>query len=86
AGNDILMGDAGSDTYFFGKGSGQDTINNFDTTSGKIDTVLFDYGIASDQVRVNRSGNDLILTLMGTMDVLTIHNYLENDGINPFSV
>lgn len=86
AGNDTLSGGAGNDTYLFGKGSGQDTIDSYDTTAGKIDTVLFDYGIASDQVRVSRSGNDLILALIGTADILTIHNYLENDGMNPFAV
>lgn len=86
AGNDILTGGTGSDTYLFCKDSGQDMIDSEDTTAGKIDSVLFDDGITPDQVRVSRSGNDLILTLMGTTDVLTIHNYLENYGINPFSI
>jgi len=86
AGNDTLSGGAGNDTYLFGKGSGQDTIDSYDMTTGKIDAVLFDYGIASDQVRVSRSGNDLVLTLIDTADILTIHNYLENDGISPFAV
>lgn len=86
AGNDTLSGGAGNDTYLFGKGSGQDTIDSDDTTAGKIDTVLIDYGIASDQVRVSRSGNDLILALIGATDTLTIRNYLENDGISPFAI
>ncbi len=86
AGNDTLTGGAGNDTYLFSKGSGQDTINSYDATAGKIDTVRFDYGITSDKVHISRSGNDLILAIMGTTDVLTIQNYLENDGVTPFSV
>lgn len=86
AGNDILSGGAGNDTYLFGRGSGQDTIDSDDTTAGKIDTVLFANGITPDQVRVSRSGDDLILALIGTADTLAIHNYLENEGINPFAV
>ena len=85
-GEDTLYGENGDDIYFFATGSGQDTINSYDTTSGKIDTVVFHDSITPDQVRVSRSGNDLILTLMGTNDSLTIQNYLENDGITPFSV
>ena len=86
AGNDILTGGAGDDTYFFSVRSGQDTINSYDSSSGKIDTVEFHYDITPDQVRVSRSGNDLVLTIIGTNDSLTIQNYLENDGITPFSV
>lgn len=85
-GSDSLKGGAGNDTYFFSKGFGQDTINSFDTTTGKIDRVVFDYGITPDQVHISRSGYDLILTLIGTADTLTIYNYLENDGITPFAV
>jgi len=86
AGNDMLTGGAGDDTYFFSVGSGQDTINSYDSSSGKIDTVEFHDDINPDQVRVSRSGNDLVLTIIGTNDSLTIQNYLENDGITPFSV
>ncbi|MBD1401914.1 calcium-binding protein, partial [Pelobacter sp. M08fum] len=38
AGNDLLNGGRGNDTYLFDKGWGQDTINDYDTTSGNIDT------------------------------------------------
>ncbi len=86
AGNDIIVGGAGDDTYFFNLGSGQDTINSYDSTNGKVDTVEFCDDITPDQVRVSRSGNDLVLTIIGTNDSLTIRNYLENDGITPFSV
>nr|MBA3756285.1 putative Ig domain-containing protein [Nitrosomonas sp.] len=82
----MLTGGAGDDTYFFSVGSGQDTINNYDSTNGKIDIVEFHYDVTPDQVRVSRSGNDLVLSIFGTNDSLTIQSYLENDGITPFSV
>lgn len=85
-GNDILTGGSGNDTYHFGIGSGQDIINSHDTTIGKIDTVEIHYSIDPDGIHVGRSGNDLVLSIIGTTDTLTIQNYLENDGITPFSV
>ncbi len=85
-GDDILTGGPGNDMYLFSKGSGYDTINSYDTTPDKIDTVLFDTGITPDEVRIGRSGNHLTLTIGSTGDILTILNYLENDGATPFAV
>lgn len=85
-GSDTLIGGAGNDTYLFDRDSGNDTVNSYDTTPGKIDTVLFDYGVTPDQVHVGRSGNDLVLSIIGTTDTMTILNYLENNGITPYSV
>ena len=85
-GNDTMMGGAGNDTYLFGKGFGQDTINSYDATVGKIDAVQFDYGVIPDEVRVSRFGDNLVLTIIGTGDILIIQNYLENNGATPFSV
>ena len=40
-GDDTLYGGTGNDTYIYGRGYGQDTIVDIDTTTGNIDTVLF---------------------------------------------
>lgn len=85
-GNDTLIGGSGNDTYLFGRNSGHDLIDSLDETSGKIDTVLLDYSITPDTVHVGRSGDDLVLSIVGTTDQLTIKNYLRNNGINPYSV
>ncbi|MBX3629904.1 MAG: putative Ig domain-containing protein [Nitrosomonas sp.] len=85
-GNDTLIGGAGNDTYRFNRGAGQDTIDNYDTTHGKIDTVVVEYGVTVDDVHVGRSGNNLVLTIIGTTDTLTILNYLENGGTTPYAV
>ncbi|TAF12967.1 MAG: LysM peptidoglycan-binding domain-containing protein, partial [Nostocales cyanobacterium] len=44
-GNDSLYGGSGNDIYIFKKGDGQDTIYDYDTTSGNTDTIRFGTGI-----------------------------------------
>lgn len=82
----ILTGGAGNDTYVFGKGSGQDTVNSYDTATGKIDTVQFDSTVDPTEVQISRIGNDLVLSITGTTDTLTIQQYMDNDGVTPYSV
>ena len=36
----------GNDTYLFGRGSGQDTIVDYDTTAGNLDTILLNSDIS----------------------------------------
>ncbi|MCD2452583.1 putative Ig domain-containing protein [Methylicorpusculum oleiharenae] len=86
AGTDTMTGGTGNDTYVFGKGSGQDWVNSYDTTAGKIDTVQFDWSVVPDDIQVRRINNNLEFSIKGSSDSLTIFNYLENDGITPYSV
>jgi Ca2+-binding RTX toxin-like protein len=55
---------SGNDTYLFGRGSGRDTIRDFDATSGNLDTIQFGAGISVGDVQVSRSGNSMYLTLL----------------------
>ena len=82
----ILTGGTGNDTYIFGKGSGQDTVNSYDTTVGKLDAVQFDATVAPSEVLVSRLGNDLVLAISGTADTLTIQQYMDNDGASAYTV
>jgi len=41
AGNDLMSGGAGSDSYVFGRGKGNDTVHDSSTASGATDTVRF---------------------------------------------
>ena len=72
-GNDALIGGDGNDIYLFAKGDGIDTIDNYELTVGKIDTVRF-VDVLSTEVTLNRVGDDLILDY-GISDQLTIRNY-----------
>ncbi|MEQ9726992.1 calcium-binding protein [Pseudomonas sp. WHRI 8822A] len=76
AGNDTLSGGAGNDTYVFERGWGQDTLNNFDSSAGKRDTIEFGMGISPSDIVVRKSGSDLQLTLKGSDDRITITNAL----------
>jgi Ca2+-binding RTX toxin-like protein len=83
---DVLQGNAGNDTYLFGRGDGQDTVSDFDATAGNADKVLFAAGIAPLDLIVGRLNYDLLLSLSGTADRVTVKDYFRNDGITPNSV
>ena len=61
AGNDLLQGDAGNDTYLFGRGDGQDIINNNDVDTGSTDILRFLAGITPSNITVSASANGLDL-------------------------
>lgn len=75
SGNDTLMGGSGDDTYRFGIGDGQDLLVRSDATSGSNDTLAFDAGIDPLDVILQRSGDDLRLSLYGTNDLFTVSNW-----------
>ncbi|WP_139207494.1 calcium-binding protein, partial [Phytopseudomonas flavescens] len=84
AGNDALSGGAGSDTYRFSRGWGQDTINNYDTGSDKVDAIVFAEGIAPDDIVVTRSSTNLILSLKDSTDRISVSNYFNADGTSAY--
>src|SRR3546814_598145 len=48
-GNDALNGGSGNDIYVFSQGFGQDTIENFDDAAGRVDKIVFESGIRSEE-------------------------------------
>jgi Ca2+-binding RTX toxin-like protein len=72
SGNDALRGGTGNDIYLFGIGSGQDTIDNSD---GGTDRVQFGAGIAASAVTFAQSGIDLRISITGTSDTLVIKKW-----------
>ena len=81
-GDDRLAGEGGSDVYLFGYGAGRDIINDEFWGSdalATIDAIELDSGITSDVVSLTRVGNDLLLSLKGASDSLTVERYFEND-------
>lgn len=87
AGNDSLIGGQGADTYVLGIGSGSDRISNADTDLG-ADTLLFGAGVAEDQLWFARSGNDLVVSILGGTDRATLQGWYANTGnrLNQFEL
>ncbi len=86
AGNDALDGGTGSDTYLFDVGDGQDTINNYDSGSGRVDVLLFGPNVDPANVTVRRINNHLVLTINGTDDKVTISNYFISDAAGGYQL
>lgn len=82
-GNDQLYGGAGDDTYLFGKGDGSDTIFNQDASGN--DTLRFMDGIEADQLWLQQSEDDLVVSLIGSDDKVTIDGWFANsqDWVTP---
>ncbi|HQZ87058.1 MAG TPA: calcium-binding protein, partial [Actinomycetota bacterium] len=83
-GTDVLDGGTGTDTledidqaafgnttYVFARGYGQDTI----TERGGADTIQLASGIATADVSLTRSGSNLVVSIAGTTDTLTVVGY-----------
>ncbi|WP_310742437.1 calcium-binding protein, partial [Ideonella azotifigens] len=83
-GDDALSGGAGSDTYLFARGSGSDTLNNTDSSTGKTDTLAFGAGIAPSDIKITRSGDNLILSIVGSSDKVTVTSYFSADGTSNY--
>ncbi|WP_165677577.1 calcium-binding protein [Metapseudomonas otitidis] len=85
-GNDTLEGGVGNDVYRFARGWGTDTIVNFEAGSNGLDAIEFAAGILPSDIRATRTGNNLVLSLAGTTDRITITNYFNSDGISSYAV
>ena len=83
---DVLVGGEGDDVYLFDIGSGQDTVNSYDTAEGKIDAVEFGDEVTPSDIQISRVVNDLVLSIQGTTDTLTIQRYFDDGIANPYKV
>ncbi|MBL4589096.1 MAG: hypothetical protein JKY11_03325, partial [Alphaproteobacteria bacterium] len=84
-GDDVVTGGKGTDTYVLGQNFGNDTINNYENTLGAdtFDIVRFAQ-INSTEVTSTRVGNDMIISVDGTSDVLTLADQFEGRAPNLF--
>ncbi|MGZ8381791.1 MAG: beta strand repeat-containing protein, partial [Nitrospira sp.] len=76
AGNDRLEGKGGDDRYVFGRGSGQDTIVE---RAGTLDTIEWAADVLPSEVTITRTGYDLVLTITGTTDRVTVSEFFLAD-------
>jgi trimeric autotransporter adhesin len=74
-GNDQLYGDSGSDTYLFIRGSGQDTISDYQM-EGESNLLQFGPDIlSSDVIFTHEPNGDLKISIIGSTDSVTIKNW-----------
>ncbi|HEY5712622.1 MAG TPA: calcium-binding protein, partial [Allosphingosinicella sp.] len=82
-GDDLLSGSGGNDIYQFGLGDGHDIVrDDVSVWSGRggFDVVDFTAGISPGDVSVTQvNSNDLVLTITGTGDSITLDETV-NDG------
>ncbi len=71
-GNDTVNGGSGSDTYLFGRGEGQDLVQD---SGGSADRVAYDAGINPLDLVISRQANDLRLSIHGSTDYVTVQNW-----------
>jgi Ca2+-binding RTX toxin-like protein len=89
-GNDVLAGSHGNDIYQFGRGDEADIIREANRggdgswadnpSVGDTDIVHFGAGIAADQVWFERAGDDLVASVIGTTDRLTLEGWYAGAG------
>ena len=80
AGDDVLSGGEGSDSYRFGIGAGADSVQEVDATENDTDSILLGAGITTANLLGARSGEDLVLSVDGTTDQLTIIDWFSAPG------
>ncbi len=74
AGNDTMTDNSttSSDIYRWGTGVGSDVIND---AGGSADRIEMAAGITQGQVTLTRSGNNLVVTIGGAANTLTVNNW-----------
>ena len=76
--NDVLTGNAGADTYRFSLGDSDTKVNNI--SGGPEDTLEFAEGIASSDVAVSKTSQDMLLTIQSTGEVITLSHFFFYTG------
>lgn len=85
AGDDVLNGGIDNDTYIITRSSGADTIVNYDPSGADVDVLgLQDStGVINDQdIWFEQSGNDLLVTIVGTTSSARIKDWYITPGID----
>jgi Ca2+-binding RTX toxin-like protein len=86
-----LLGDFLADTYNFGRGSGEVTVLDLDVTQSNVDReqdrIVIGPGVLPSDVTLARTnGDDLVLSINGTSDRLTVQSFFTSiTAIPPFS-
>ncbi|NKL67436.1 calcium-binding protein [Rhizobium leguminosarum] len=87
AGNDTLYGNNGNDTYVWGRGYGNDKIQERGAgalNGGDSDKIVFHDYVTADDIVLSRTpgNNDIIITLKDTGETLTLIEQVSYNAIN----
>lgn len=74
SGNDYLDGGSGNDTYIFGRGYGNDRINNYSSSSSDTD-ILRIKDMNLEDVILTKDNNNLVISVIDADDTMTVENY-----------
>lgn len=74
AGNDVLIGGQGVDEFKFGRSDGADIVDAYDTDGG-ADKLSIGTGVSKDQLWFTRAGDDLIMSIIGSQDQVTVQGW-----------
>jgi hypothetical protein len=69
-----MDGGAGNGDYVFGADFDQDTLYDYDSTTGNIDEAILGEGVGYSQLWFRHVGNNLEASLIGTGNKVTLQN------------
>jgi Ca2+-binding RTX toxin-like protein len=74
-GLDLINGGAGGDTYYMLRGAEQEVIFDRDTSGADTDRLRFHSSIDLEDLWLKQIGQDLVIQVIGTTDVVQIKNW-----------
>jgi Ca2+-binding RTX toxin-like protein len=78
-GDDTLRGFGGSDTYAWGRGMGQDVLDDSDTSTVANDTLRAT-GLQTSEVILSQVGSDLLIRVRNASDQIVVSNHFAGNG------
>ncbi|NLT10585.1 MAG: hemolysin, partial [Ruminococcus sp.] len=84
-GNDMLYGADGNDTYIFNLGDGNDTIDEYNTSSSS-DRIVFGEGITVEDITISRENDDIIIHIGDNGDSIRICDFYYRAWGNDYRV
>jgi len=76
-----VYGGVGNDTFSFARGDGNVYVNDWDETAGNVDTVQFSSDVSLADISITQDQwGDVVLSVNGMTDSLTLGNWLESDA------
>ncbi|MBR1190231.1 calcium-binding protein [Bradyrhizobium sp. AUGA SZCCT0160] len=84
-GNDVIFAGQGNTTFVYASGDGNDVINDSSSHTfapNAIDTLAFS-DLNAEDVELSRSGDDLLIKVLATGDIITVNSQLSGSLTQP---